>query len=251
MARRDVPWRPVLVLAAGALLLVLAALLARRLVPRDVAAAVPEAGAWAIPLYVLLFVLLTLTFLPTSPLSVAGGFLFGPWVGLACAWTGAFAGGAAAFALGRSGRRPFREVLLARVPPVARLLERHPFAAVLASRLLFMPHGPASYGLGLAGVRPRHFLVGTGLGLLPLAVAFVLVGAGVRDAAALRSPAFLAAFLGALVVTALGAWLASRPAPLPRLLPAGAEGGQREAQALSRSRGMGAPDHEEPRPERP
>ena len=241
------PWGHLALLAGAVLAL---ALLARLLLPEGLVGgsseaageALGRAGPWAYPLYVALFVVLTLTFLPTSPLSVAGGFLFGPLVGVACAWTGAMVGGAGAYGLGRSGRRPVRDALLARMPPVARLLERHPLGAVLASRLLLMPFGPASYGLGLAGVRPRDFLVGTGLGILPLVTAFALSGAGFRDVDAFLTPAFLAPLLGAVAVTVAGARLATRAARRP---PAP------EAQALSPERGIGAPTHEEPHPGRP
>lgn len=203
---------------AGALA-VLGVLLAARLAFPEafsadaVQAAVPDLGVWGPALFVAAFVVATLALLPTSPLAVAAGLLFGPALGFGLAWLAAMLGSVAAYGLARAGGLGVRSLLERRARGLVGVLDSHSLRAVMASRLFLLPLGPVSYALGLARVGPRAFLWGTALGILPLVMAFALVGSALGDLARLRSPAFLAAFALALLVAAFGAWRGRAPPP--------------------------------------
>lgn len=174
---------------------------------------VPDLGAWGAPLFLAVFVGATLALLPTSPLAIAAGLLFGPALGFGLAWLAAMLGSAAAYGIARAGGRGMRSALERRARRMVSLLETHSVRAVMASRLFLLPLGPVSYAFGLARVPPSSFLWGTGLGILPLVMAFALFGSALGDLAQLRSAPFLAALSAATLVTALGAWRARGAAP--------------------------------------
>lgn len=145
----------------------------------DLRAGLAAAG-WAAPvLYAALYAGLTLTPTPATALSIAAGLLFGLPTGLAVVMTGALLGASTAFGLSRTlGRQAVTRLDSQRLRRLDELLRRHGLLAVIGVRLLpLLPFGPLNYACGLTNVGARHYLLGTAIGILPAALAFVTIGA--------------------------------------------------------------------------
>ncbi|WP_198042116.1 TVP38/TMEM64 family protein [Kitasatospora azatica] len=158
--------------------------------PRALATGVP--GIWRAPVFVALFALGTLAFLPKPALSVAAGLLFGARWGVPVAVLGTTAGAALAFGLGRGlGRQALRPLLRGRaLTALDRQLTERGFRSVLLMRLVpGVPFQAVNLGAALSGVRLGPYLAATLLGVLPGTAAYVVAGA---SAGTPGSPAFLA-----------------------------------------------------------
>ena len=161
------------------------------------------------PVLVLVYAGLCLLPVPRNVLSVAAGLLLGLRDGLLVALPGALLAAVAAFWIGRRlGREAVERFTGARVARVDALLARRGVVAVLACRLLpVVPFVGVNYAAGLTGVRFRDYLVGTAIGIVPGAVAYVAVGAlGTSP----TSWPFVAAVLALLLLSLAGTWFASR-----------------------------------------
>lgn len=149
-----------------------------------------------------------LTPAPATVFSIAAGLLFGLAGGLAVVLAGALLGAAGGFALARRlGRDAVAGVDSDRLRRLDAMLARRGLLAVIGVRLVpLLPFTALNYACGLTGVRARDYLLGTALGILPGATAFVTVGAYGADPG---SVPFLVA-LGGLVLLAAGGVVVSR-----------------------------------------
>jgi len=166
------------------------------------------AGLAGPALFVLLYAGLTLTPVPASLLGVAGGVLFGLPVGLSVVLTGAVLGAVAGFAGARwLGRDTVRRFAGPRLRRLDELVHRRGLLAVLGARLVpLVPFTTLNIVLGLTAVGWRDYVVGTVVGILPAATAYVTIGAFGADPG---STPFLLA-VGGLVTLAAGSVLATR-----------------------------------------
>jgi uncharacterized membrane protein YdjX (TVP38/TMEM64 family) len=173
-------WRlltgPVLLLAG----LVLAGMVLRAMPDRAVLA-FPGAGRRG-PLFVIAAALACAVGAPRQAVAFAGGYAFGPWGGSLLTLLASGLACAANFFWARAVARDWvRRRLGARLAGFDRLLEAHPFRAVLTLRLL--PVGNNLLLNLLAGVSPipaGPFLAASLLGYVPQTVIFALLGAGIR-----------------------------------------------------------------------
>lgn len=164
------------------------------------------AGAgWAAPaLYAALYAALTLTPTPATALSIAAGLLFGLPEGLAVVMTGALIGAGSAFGISRAlGRQAVARLDSHRLRRLDELLRRRGLLTVIGVRLLpLLPFGPLNYACGLTDVGVRDYLLGTAVGILPAAIAFVTIGSyGLTPG----STPFLVAVGGVALLTLAGA----------------------------------------------
>lgn len=181
------------------------------------------AAPWA---FMGLYAIATVLMLPGAPLTLSAGFLFGPLSGVAYAWIGASVGALAAYAVGRPGRGPLHAWLHRRFARVTRYVDDHSLGAVLTLRLVpLVPFNALNYALGLTGVPPRPYVVGTLLGILPGTTAYVLFGAAAGSSTKWSSPAFYAPLLLAILLTVVGVLIAKRLRP--RTAAAEVRGGDR------------------------
>lgn len=148
---------------------------------------------------------------PTLPVSVTAGVAFGPLWGTIYAVVGAALGAMAAFWIARFGGRGVVAPLLrghtAFCPTCS---DRMLFALVFLARLVpIVSFALVSYGAGLTAMSARAFAVATILGMIPMTLAYVVLGASLT-----LSP--WAYGLGATVVVAM---LLLGPYALERFMP--------------------------------
>ncbi len=134
--------------------------------------------AWA--LYVLTYVVATVCFLPASILTLAGGAIFGLAAGSVLVSIGSTLGAVAAFYVGRSFARDWISQRIAAWPRFRALdaaLGRRGFLIVLLTRMSpAFPYFLLNYAYGVSSVRPRDYILGSWLGMMPATVAYVYLG---------------------------------------------------------------------------
>ncbi len=200
---------------AGALALIVLGAVALALVlgTPDIAAMkarVDAAGPWGAALFFVLYAGLSLIPCPKALLTAAGGALFGLWAGAGLSLAGALVGAVISFGVGRLlGRDAVDRLIRGRLARVDALLADHGLAAVLIVRLVpLVPFIAINYASGLSGVRFRHYLLGSALGMVPGSLAYAALGAYGTN------PWGLAAACSALIVLVFGgAWWARRLDP--------------------------------------
>ena len=189
--------------------------LARLVADRPASAALLYLGAYACAVAVSI---------PAGPvLTMAGGLLFGRWLGAALALPAATAGACALFLVVRSALAP---VVAERAGPfMERLrpgLERDGFWYLLSLRLLpVVPYPIGSIAPALVGMPFLPFAAATALGILPGTVVFAGIGAGLGevfarggrpDLSAMLSPPVLLPLLGLAGLSLAAMWLRRRRA---------------------------------------
>jgi len=136
-------------------------------------------SAWWAPVALIgLYVLVSPSGLPVSPLIWAGGIVFGVWWGWLYNFLGALLGASASFLLARAlGRDLVLHVASgALLDRAESILERHGFWALVRVRFLPIPFSVINYGAALAGVRWPVFITATTIGLAPSMVIWTYFG---------------------------------------------------------------------------
>ncbi|MGL4175897.1 MAG: TVP38/TMEM64 family protein, partial [Dermatophilaceae bacterium] len=141
--------------------------------------AVAASGAWGPLVYLVLHVVLTLIPVPKNLFATIAGALFGMTWGVVLSWVGSVAAAVVGFAVARRlGRDAVRRLTGARLDRVDHLAEQHGLVAEVVARLMpLVPFTAVNYGSGLSAMRPRDYIVGTAVGVVPGTVAYVAVGA--------------------------------------------------------------------------
>jgi uncharacterized membrane protein YdjX (TVP38/TMEM64 family) len=135
---------------------------------------VAPGGGWGAGVYIGVYVVTTLALLPTTPLNVAAGVLFGPGWGLLWTVVGAWLAAVVGFALARGvGQAWVKRWLGRRWGRWQRYVHRRGGVVLFWLRLLpVVPYGVVNYGAGLLGVSWRDYLLtlvpGTVLGVAPV-----------------------------------------------------------------------------------
>lgn len=112
-------------------------------------------------------------------LTAAGGALFGLWAGAGLSLAGALVGAIISFGAGRLlGRDAVDRLIRGRLMRVDALLADHGLSAILVVRLVpLVPFIAINYASGLSGVRFRHYVLGSALGMVPGSLAYAALGA--------------------------------------------------------------------------
>jgi uncharacterized membrane protein YdjX (TVP38/TMEM64 family) len=128
--------------------------------------------------FVLLQVLASLTFVPRTILGIAAGLIFGFAWGAFWAIFGAEAGAAAGFALWRWIGTGWGRPISPRLAQLAQRAEQGGWRAVAIARLIpGLPHSLVNAALALTRVGWRDYLVGSLVGMLPMTLLQVDIGA--------------------------------------------------------------------------
>jgi uncharacterized membrane protein YdjX (TVP38/TMEM64 family) len=159
--------------------------------------------SWAGPVLVVLYVVIAPLGIPISPLVLAGGAVFGLFVGWALNLLGALLGAVITFLVGQRMGRDLVVHLVgtSRLQRAEELLEQHGFWAIVRIRFLPIPFALVNYGAALAGVRLGPFVVATTLGLAPSLVIYTTLSYALVTAAA--EDRMGVAITGALVILAV------------------------------------------------
>jgi uncharacterized membrane protein YdjX (TVP38/TMEM64 family) len=211
MNRRNLIFRSVLVAALGAALMWLG-LHREFLQPATIERELQRFGGWAPILFLLLYALATVLFVPGSVLTVAGGALFGPIWGTLWNLTGATLGATFAFVIarhvasywvaGRNGERLGR---------LMRGVEEEGWRFVAFVRLVpLFPFNLINYAVGLTRIRLREYVLASLVCMAPGALAYSYLGYAGREAAFGQAGAIRKAVLALALLAAV--------AFLPRLV---------------------------------
>lgn len=219
--------------AAAAILLAGGAYLASRvdwsaLDANAIADRVRAAGAVGpVALFALLILQCVISPLPSEPLMMAAGFLYGPWAGFALVWTAVVAGATGCFLIARKLGRPVAERFVSG-DKLAAFDEKFAgrgmlatFLGVLAIRLF--AHGSfdiVSYACGLIPFTLPLFLIASGIGVVPKAFAFTYLGASAGERPGWLDGMILVGTFGMLLLVPL--WLRSRRRAEPQAVPVAA-----------------------------
>ena len=172
-------------LLVGASLLALLALLAT-VFGDEILATIKSLSAWvdgqgalAPVFYVVLYMLIVVLLLPTVPLILIAGVLFGLWPGVLYALLGNFVGGMLAFWLARSRFRDMIKALIIKSDLLDALdtaIGRGGFRTAILLRMSpLLPGSLLNYALGLTTLTFRDYLLAS-LGTVPVVSAYTLLG---------------------------------------------------------------------------
>lgn len=146
--------------------------------PQQIQIWVQRAGPGAPLLYVGLYVVATLLILPSTALNLAGGAVFGPWLGTLWTSVAALIAAVVAFVVARTiGRNWFAQRLAGRWQTLDAEIRLGGLFYMFAVRLLpILPYGFVNFAAGLTAVKFKDYLLGTALGTVPGILPFVLLG---------------------------------------------------------------------------
>ena len=141
-----------------------------------------RAGMWAPIIYIALYTVGTLLILPSTPLNLSGGAIFGPWLGTLWTTVAAVIAAMVAFTFTRTVGRDFvAKKFAGRWEAMDAEMRQGGLFYMCAIRLLpIIPYGLVNFTAGLTSIRLKDYLMGTILGTVPGVFPFVLMGAGVR-----------------------------------------------------------------------
>jgi len=199
-------WRraAILVVVVGALVALLALVDVRALLNTTLEA-VASVGPWGPVLFVLVYVLATILFLPGSVLTLGAGAVFGVVWGSLYVSIASTLGATAAFLVGR---------YLARGWVAKKLDGQDAFAAIdravadegwkivgLTRLSPVFPFSLLNYAFGLTRVTLRDYVLASWLGMMPGTVMYVYIGSVARAAGEKKTPAEWALYGSGLVAT--------------------------------------------------
>ena len=147
---------------------------------------VRDAGPVAPLLFMLIYAVAAVLFLPGSVLTLAGGALFGPVLGTIYNLTGATLGATLAFLIARYLASDWvADKTGGRVKQLINGVEGEGWRFVAFVRLVpLFPFNLLNYALGLTRLRLLHYILATFVFMLPGAIAFTYLGYAGREAVA-------------------------------------------------------------------
>jgi len=140
-------------------------------------------GLWGPIIYIVLYTIRPLILFPSTLLTLAGGFVFGPILGIVYTIIASNLSSTVAFYVGRY----FGKDLLqddqsdTLVQRYARRMRENSFETVMIMRFIFLPYDAVSYLAGFLNIKFWPFIVATALGSIPGTIAFVGFGASIES----------------------------------------------------------------------
>ena len=147
--------------------------------------AIKEAGLWGPLLFMFIYAIATVLFLPGSILTFAGGALFGPLAGTFYNLTGATLGASLAFLVARYLASEWAARKAGdRMKQLMQGVQEEGWRFVAFTRLVpLFPFFLLNYALGLTRIRLTHYILATYVFMLPGAFAFTYIGYAGREVA--------------------------------------------------------------------
>jgi uncharacterized membrane protein YdjX (TVP38/TMEM64 family) len=167
---------------------------------------------WAVPLFLLAYIVLDLLFIPTQVLSIAAvlmwGWLKGGIIELICATIGAVF----PYLLARYTLRDWVESRLRAHHRAAAVLEREGFTLLLLLRVVpIIPYTALNYVAGLATIRLPQYVAATLIGMIPSTFVFAYFVQALADGVmeprqvVIRGAVATALFAGLIIATRFAA----------------------------------------------
>lgn len=150
--------------------------------PEQIQAWLKKMGIWAPIIYIILYTIGTILILPSTPLNLSGGTLFGIWWGTLWTTVAAIVAAVVSFAFTRTiGRDYIAKKLAGRWEAIDAEMRQGGLFYMFAIRLLpIIPYGIVNFAAGLTSIRFRDYFIGTTLGTVPGILPFVMMGAGLQ-----------------------------------------------------------------------
>ncbi|MDQ3005998.1 MAG: TVP38/TMEM64 family protein [Chloroflexota bacterium] len=140
-------------------------------------------GIWGVLIYTLIYAVRPLILFPATVLSVAGGFVFGPTLGILYTIVASNISSTIAFYVGQF----FGEGMLkddgsdGLIQRYARRMRENSFETLMVMRFIFLPYDFVSYLAGFLKIKFIPFILATALGSIPGTIAFVGFGASIES----------------------------------------------------------------------
>lgn len=137
-------------------------------------------GIIAPVVYICLYIVATLFFLPGSPITVLSGVAFGPVWGVVYVWIGATIGVSLAFLVARYAARELVAGWIsgnAQFQKIDAKVEQEGWRIVMFTRLMpYIPFNLQNYAYGLTKVRFSTYVLVSAIFMLPGTIAYVQIG---------------------------------------------------------------------------
>jgi len=142
-----------------------------------------QMGIFAPIIYIALYSICTLLILPSTPLNLTGGAMFGVWWGTFWTTIAAVVAAIAAFAFTRTvGREFVSRKLTGKWEAIDAEIKQGGLFYMFAVRLLpIIPYGLVNFSAGLTSIKFKDYFIGTLLGTLPGVLPFVMMGSGITQ----------------------------------------------------------------------
>lgn len=170
---------------------------------------------WAI--FILIYILATILFIPGSILTLGAGFLWGVFWGTVIVSIASILGASAAFLLGRylARDRIRKKVKSEKFRALDKAVAREGWKVVLLTRLSpILPFNALNYSYSLTGVSFRHYFWASWIGMLPWTIVYVYIGSLASDIILLgrheRTPLELLVLGIGLFITGILVWYVAR-----------------------------------------
>ena len=139
-----------------------------------------DQGLLGVLAYIAVLTLITIACIPCSPLTLAGGALYGPFLGILSVMIGLSFGAAAGFLIARYAARTHLERRIQRSPRFAMIdkaIGLEGWKIVCLLRLCPLPFGITNYAYGVTAITFWHYIAATLVGILPATIMIVYMGA--------------------------------------------------------------------------
>lgn len=146
--------------------------------PEWLQATLDRAGIWGPIIYIVIYTVATVLVLPSTVLNLAGGALFGPWLGSLWTTIGALVAAIVAFGFTRTvGRELVEKRMAGYWQTIDAEIRNGGMFYMFSIRLLpVIPYGLVNFAAGLTSISWKDYVLGTALGTLPGVLPFVLLG---------------------------------------------------------------------------
>jgi uncharacterized membrane protein YdjX (TVP38/TMEM64 family) len=145
---------------------------------------ISEFGPWGPIVYISIYSIAPTLLFPGTPLTIAGGILFGPIAGTIYATIGATIGASFAFLIARYMARELVTKLFkhGKLSTLDKEVEKQGWKIVAFTRLIpIFPFNFLNYAFGLTSIKFSHYVLASFIFMLPAIVAFVLFSSSLLD----------------------------------------------------------------------
>jgi len=139
-------------------------------------------GFWGPIIYIILYAIRPLILFPSTVLTLAGGFVYGPVLGVLYTVIASNISSTIAYFVGHF----FGEDMLKDdgsdnlIQRYARRMRENSFETVMVMRFIFLPYDAVSYLAGFLRIKYFPFILATALGSIPGTMAFIGFGASIE-----------------------------------------------------------------------